>query len=677
MTWLTPYVGAVAAAVAVPALLILYFLRLKRRDLEVSSTLLWKKAVQDLQANAPFQRLRRNILLLLQLLVLAAALVGVAQPQWKGAIGAAEKSVLLIDRSASMSTMDESVDGKPASRLDKAKSAALKFIDEMPAGGLFESSGAAEALVISFDSSAEVVQTFTSNKAQLRAAVEKISPSDTGTSIDEAVRLATAYVGPKVVENIGMTAGAPLYIHSDGGIPDVSKIQLHPDTRIEYRAVGKPETWNVGITALRAQRPYDSPNQLAVFVGLQSTDPAEHSADIELTVAGTVAAVKAVKLGAAKRGEVSTGGVVFRLERPEGAVISARIVGDDSLKTDNDARIVVPPAKRLSVALVTAGNMFLESALGGLALNKADILTPAQFGEIVKQGKTGDYDVFIMDRVNPARPTGTGELGPMPPGQYLVFGVVPPMRGVTLLAAADEDNAQPDVPADWVRDHPALELVSLDALVVAKPMKVGASEGVKVIARGTAGPMIIEAAEGPTKALVVCFDPLNSNWPFDVGYVLFLASAVAYLGEDGAAGEQQISVGELITTDMPEGVARARMSAPPSQDTGAELVTGQDGRVSYGPTRKVGLYEVSWSGTPGPRDVVESGRAVRRFAVNLFDSAESNVGTRAALDLPAGTVKAQAAAASKGMQNLWPWLLLGAIAIVMLEWLVYNRKTYV
>ena len=80
MTWLTPAIAGVAAAIAVPTLVLLYFLKLRRRSVEISTTLLWRKAIEDLQANAPFQKLRRNLLLLLQLLVLAALLAAVGQP---------------------------------------------------------------------------------------------------------------------------------------------------------------------------------------------------------------------------------------------------------------------------------------------------------------------------------------------------------------------------------------------------------------------------------------------------------------------------------------------------------------------------------------------------------------------------------------------------------------------
>ena len=84
MTWLTPLTGLLALAAVVPPLVVLYFLRLRRKRREISSTLLWRRSVEDLEANAPWQRLRPNLLLLLQLLVLLALTAAVAQPLAEG-----------------------------------------------------------------------------------------------------------------------------------------------------------------------------------------------------------------------------------------------------------------------------------------------------------------------------------------------------------------------------------------------------------------------------------------------------------------------------------------------------------------------------------------------------------------------------------------------------------------
>src|SRR5688500_49564 len=105
-TFLNPLAAAIAAAVVIPALLILYFLKLRRREMPVSSTLLWKKAIQDLQVNAPFQKLRRNLLLFLQLALLILLLLALARPIINFTPGAGKLAVILIDRSASMSASD-------------------------------------------------------------------------------------------------------------------------------------------------------------------------------------------------------------------------------------------------------------------------------------------------------------------------------------------------------------------------------------------------------------------------------------------------------------------------------------------------------------------------------------------------------------------------------------------
>src|SRR5436190_24170707 len=98
--------AAIAAGIVVPSLLLLYFLKLRRREMPVSSTLLWKKAIQDLQVNAPFQKLRRNLLLLLQMLLLILLLLALSRPIANYKPGAGQSTVIIIDRSASMSARD-------------------------------------------------------------------------------------------------------------------------------------------------------------------------------------------------------------------------------------------------------------------------------------------------------------------------------------------------------------------------------------------------------------------------------------------------------------------------------------------------------------------------------------------------------------------------------------------
>src|SRR5437660_5510252 len=129
-TFLNPLLAAIAAAIAIPVLLVLYFLKLRRREMPVSSTLLWRKAIQDLQVNAPFQRLRRNLLLLLQLLLLALLCLALSRPVANFTPGAAKLTVILIDRSASMSAIED-FGGSKHTRLEEAKKQARALVDSM------------------------------------------------------------------------------------------------------------------------------------------------------------------------------------------------------------------------------------------------------------------------------------------------------------------------------------------------------------------------------------------------------------------------------------------------------------------------------------------------------------------------------------------------------------------
>ena len=108
-----------------PAIVALYFLKLKRRPVEVPSTYLWQKSVEDLHVNAIWQRLRRNLLLLLQLLVVLMLILAALRPSWLSMRLTGSRFVFLIDNSASM----QATDVQPT-RLEEAKRRAQELLDE-------------------------------------------------------------------------------------------------------------------------------------------------------------------------------------------------------------------------------------------------------------------------------------------------------------------------------------------------------------------------------------------------------------------------------------------------------------------------------------------------------------------------------------------------------------------
>src|SRR5439155_25160242 len=60
---------ALIGLLSLPVIVTFYMLRLRRRDVPVGSTFLWQQLIRDVEANAPWQRLRFSWLLLIQLLI--------------------------------------------------------------------------------------------------------------------------------------------------------------------------------------------------------------------------------------------------------------------------------------------------------------------------------------------------------------------------------------------------------------------------------------------------------------------------------------------------------------------------------------------------------------------------------------------------------------------------------
>ena len=109
--------------------------------------------------------------------------------------------------------------------------------------------------------------------------------------------------------------------------------------------------------------------------------------------------------------------------------------------------------------------------------------------------------------------------------------------------------------------------------------------------------------------------------------------------------------------------AAVRIRTPGGQTAEA---AARAGKVAFAETGELGVYEVQ-----------SGGKTVRRFAVNLFDPAESAIRPDLAPTIKIGDVKiAGESGWERARREIWKYLVLGGLAVLLLEWYIYIRRVY-
>lgn len=663
MTWLTPLTGFLLGAALIPPLVFLYFLKLRRRTQPIACTLLWKRSIEDLQANAPFQRLRRNILLFLQLLALILLGLSVAQPQVQAGELKGGRTVFLIDNSASMTATDLP---NGFTRLEEAKRLARERIEAMYGGGLF-GGAPGETMIVAFSDRAEVVARFTNVRQQLIAAIDRIQPTHGETRIDEALKLARAYT-TNVVDEMGEARpiGEPAHLElfSDGRIADIADHVLRGES-MTYHAIGTLEPDNVAIVSVSVERPYDRPSAVEVFASLLNFNRTEVICDVQLSVNGTARGIREVKIGPATI-DPSTdslipgrNNVVFvPFEQPRDAVIEVANLRQDHLMADNVAQIVVPPAKRLRIALIDGPSRLrvTRMALESLQLERIEVIQPEEYERLADAGLLEQFDVIVFESYAPPE-------GKMPAGRYLSFGPTPPLAGLNDYGAGERQLILANK-----AEHPVFRFVTLDDLIIDGFRLLQPADDVQVIAEGSRGPAIIALSRGPLHVIHCTFTPVDSTWPLQRGFVNFVSNAVEYLGHIGEGlTSQGLKPGDAITARLPISATDVQLMMP---DGAVERLTPSDPlQFSWGPTRLAGPHVLSWN-DPGM-----AGRQSRAFAVNLLSETEGLIAVNPTLQIGLERVEGKLGGGVR-YKPLWPWAIGFVLALLMVEWWVYHRKTY-
>lgn len=606
--------AALGFLLTLPVVVLLYLLKLRRREVVVPSTLLWQRSLHDLVANAPFQRLRNNLLLWLQLLALLLLCLALARPYFSQISAGGRHLIFLLDTSASMQARDVE-GGRFAAAVDHVRT-------------MIRNKSASDAvMIVVFGGQTNVLQAFTTDARLAERSLDAIATTDGRTEIAEALRIAGEVARKK--------ADTRIFIVSDGVLGERALPNSGP-LPVEYIKIGR-EGQNVGITSLEFRPSLENALESQVFVGIDnySSTVAENRV-VSYYINGELADARTITLEPGARGAL-----VFTNRGVVSGIAQFELDGKDDLPVDDVAYGVLSPQRRRHALLVTRGNAFLERVLGLHPNLDVHRVTPEAYPT------ESSYDVVVFDNVQPPTPFDAAAL---------VIGTTPPVDGLHAAGSVELPSV-----LDWDRTHPIVRFVDFNGLLIgsARPLRVPA--WARVVMEAPQGPLIVTFERGPLRIVYVGFDLLSSNWPRLLSFPVFMRNAVEWLLERGGNQAFQYAAGGTvpIVTDLPNQEVRVR-----TPEGTERLVRTNENRVGYfAETTRAGIYEA------------RAGAQTWQFAVNLVSSEESNLVPVETLEL--GEQRVQKTVTPGISRNeIWYYLLVAGIGVLVLEWWVYTRRSW-
>ncbi len=613
MSLLVP--AALAFSIIIPVILLLYFMRPKRQERVVGSTLLWQQALQDLQASRPWQRLRITPLLLLQILAAIVIVLVLARPATfiRSPIGG--DSIIILQASASMQATDVA-----PNRFEEAKSRIADLI-----AGL----GPDDHLsLISMARVPQVLIAASSDKQQLTAALQRARVTNQDADLEQALSLATSLAA-------GHTNIQVLVI-GDGHV-------LQPDQPLElsfpvhYLQIGT----DAPNTALLALASRTVQGNLVALAQVANYSRQERSIPVELYADGKLVGVETIDLAAQASGALQWGPLP-----PTTRFLHAHIIAQDPMVVDHDAWAIVGGSMPGRALLVTKGNSFLEAAMRLQSNIDLFETTPDKYVD------TGTFDLTIFDGfVPPTLPAGDVFFVNPPKGSY-IFGTSGPNITISRISAGtDTANLLHDV-----------DLSSIHVLRISHQLTPASWAQPVIVTPQT--PLLIAGETDNRRIAALSFDLHESDLPLQPSFPLLMFNLVNWFLPPPVPGSGQVAPDTPVTIQTWPGADRVTV-APPGRQT--MTVAPPFPVATFNQTDTVGIYYVTQH--------VHNQQRNGAFAINLFDPLQSRLAPAAQLPVAHSTpFDTGGPTVPRVLRELWPWIAAFLLLVLCLEWWLFGRS---
>jgi Ca-activated chloride channel homolog len=644
MSW--PGFSALPAAflfLLLAPLILFYFLKLRRPRMEVPSLALWRQVIADQRVNSPFQKFKRNLLLLLQILMLCAVVLAAMQPYWPAGDTDGQAIPVMIDVSASMGSLDPQT-GK--TRLELAKEQVRNLIDNLLPNQRLS--------LISVDSTARRLTDFTDNQRVLREALAKLELRPVASRLEDGLRMAQVLARTAPVKTVVLVTDGNVPGNIDFELPFTLNFQKLPPAGdnvgvVEFNARRTKGGWDVFVRMEASGESADEDDSPATPAPGETAPPvtekpvvAARLVEVELVQDGLPIKREAVSIRTGEAARVS-----FSIETEASASLEVRIKPDgfDALAVDNTAFLELPEPRMLRVHCPTslASYRHALSALGNLELS------PQEGAEL-----PDEVDLRFSDEPIPS--------GPRAKVSFLT-GVVP----VDLQPLVSTETAFADV-VDWDRTSPLLQHVQLlDVQIGDDPINVqGIGErdyellGYQILAQGARGPLIVEK-ETPTGVdYVLLFHTDRSSLPYRVGFPILIANAVQLALDRSEIGEARA---------WPTGILPPRQVEPETEFTIANG-TGSNETAKSSPT---GLLTGISAPEPGKYTYRQGETLVASVGVGLLTATETKLQGVETLQFPETKVST-ATSTIQTDRPLWSWFAGLGLILLLGEWWYFHRR---
>ncbi|MCG9126803.1 BatA and WFA domain-containing protein [Candidatus Poribacteria bacterium] len=612
---------------AIPIVIALHFLKLRRQRQLVPSIMLWRSGAEDQKANIPFQRLRNILLPLLQCFFLLFIITSVARPVIHIPSIIQGKIVFIIDNSASMLSMESG-----QTRLDLAKKEVLKIIDGIKASG--------GIMIMATHSNQQYIQQpFTTDQEKLRHAIENIKQTHIAVESTTVFDYASRYLD---------SPQDKIYFVSDSfdNLPAIS-------TTIEKISVGDKAD-NIGIVQFSVERVEDYLTILAVIQNFTDTD-IEIDTQIEIN-GGNVITEKPVSITAGNQKSVLYS---IHADGLSETVLRMNLIGtDDDFEVDNSAWTFLNEDKNFKILLITNRNPSLLKALLKNYGNHVELqtITTDEFhgnsntdliifdGNIsiddhLLQGMETNSFIFINSETLPFIEEDYMEIVRKPLINIIENKTHPIMKGISLVGLSVREYIKRELPL-W---------------------------GESLIESDQAGLIWIGSKED-SRYLIFEFDAFNtgiSSFSLNIpdGPLMFYR-CLEWL-ESNSRVIRPINYERGINNSLRTGEP-IRITFPITQDSELYVEKPDGSKVQlidsiFRETEQVGIYSV-----------LNDDIYIGKFAINLLDETESFLRhSKSENDLQEISDIDQLQTYEK---EIWQWTALLGVCLLLFEWFIYHRS---